>query len=175
MLNRHVDSRPGWGTLPEDHGREACRGSDTRHRSSRRSAAAKLETAKARSSRRTGVKLCAEPATTMESEYKRLVSLVNQRVLDVQVRDETYRQFRRPSPPATRPSPWFRDPPERDQGTADLESQGRRRGRSSRPGGRRAMNGGPRSGEYGRIKASYPGVITQRVSPGRLPPTRRRR
>ena len=40
-----------------------------------------------------GVKRAQASYSRWESEYKRLETLVNQRVLDVQVRDETYRQF----------------------------------------------------------------------------------
>ena len=40
-----------------------------------------------------GVKRAQASYTRWESEYKRLETLVTQRVLDVQVRDETYRQF----------------------------------------------------------------------------------
>ena len=59
-----------------------------------RAAEAKLETAKARIvSAEAGVKRAQASYTRWESEYKRLETLVNQRVLDVQVRDETYRQF----------------------------------------------------------------------------------
>src|SRR5262245_42032903 len=59
-----------------------------------RAAEAKVETAKARvASAQAGVKRAQASYTRWESEYKRLETLVTQRVLDVQVRDETYRQF----------------------------------------------------------------------------------
>ena len=59
-----------------------------------RAAEAKVVTAKARvASAEAGVKRAQASYTRWESEYKRLETLVTQRVLDVQVRDETYRQF----------------------------------------------------------------------------------
>ena len=77
-------------------------------------AEAKLETAKARIlSAEAGVKRAQASYTRWESEYKRLETLVAQRVLDVQVRDETYRQFEEAAAaPSTRPTRWSpRRPP----------------------------------------------------------------
>ena len=59
-----------------------------------RSAEAKLENMIARiAGAEAGVKRAQASYTRWESEYKRLEQLVTQRVLDEQVRDETYRQF----------------------------------------------------------------------------------
>ena len=59
-----------------------------------RAADAKVETARARIlSADAGVKRAQASYTRWDSEYKRLVTLVKQQVLDDQVRDETYRQF----------------------------------------------------------------------------------
>ena len=136
-----------------------------------RAAEAKLETAKARIvSAEAGVKRAQASYTRWESEYKRLETLVNQRVLDVQVRDETYRQFEEAAAArdqanamvsetnsaATRPTA------DRDRARVDVEAA-RADLRSPRP-----TSGRPGSCvEYGQIKAPYDGVITQRnVSPG---------
>ena len=118
-----------------------------------------------------GVKRAQASYTRWESEYKRLETLVNQQVLDVQVRDETYRQFEEAIAA-------------RDQAKAMVSP--RRTRRATRRG---PISNAPRVDveaaraelavaqanerearvivEYGRIKAPYPGVITQRnVSPG---------
>ena len=59
-----------------------------------RAADAKVETAGPRVlSAEAGVKRAQASYTRWDSEYKRLVTLVKQQVLDDQVRDETYRQF----------------------------------------------------------------------------------
>ena len=58
------------------------------------SAEAKLQTMIAQvAAAKAGVKRAQASYTRWESEYKRLEQLVTQRVLDEQVRDETYRQF----------------------------------------------------------------------------------
>ena len=116
-----------------------------------------------------GVKRAQASYTRWESEYKRLQILVNQRVLDVQVRDETYRQSRRRWRRATRRR---RPSPRRTRRTTrrgPISNAPPSTSRPPRPVRRRP--GHEREArvivEYGRIKAPYPGVITQRnVSPG---------
>jgi multidrug resistance efflux pump len=136
-----------------------------------RAAEAKLETAIARIvSAEAGVKRAQASYTRWESEYKRLEDLVKQRVLDVQVRDETYRQFeeaaaaREQAVAAVSEANSSRDQAaaDRDRARVDVDAAradlevARARDRESRV-----------QVEYGRIKAPYAGVITQRnVSPG---------
>jgi RND family efflux transporter MFP subunit len=139
--------------------------------SSLRAAEAKLETARARIvSAEAGVKRAQASYTRWDSEYKRLQTLVNQRVLDVQVRDETYRQFEEAAAAQDQAVAMVTETnSERDQATADRD-----RARVDVEAARadlevaRAQEREARVlVEYGHIKAPYNGVITQRnVSPG---------
>ena len=105
-----------------------------------------------------------------ESEYKRLEALVGQRVLDVQVRDETYRQFEEAAAARDQAEALVSETTSdrdmavasRDKARVDVEAARADLGvawadeRESRV-----------IVEYGQIKAPYAGVITQRnVSPG---------
>ena len=136
-----------------------------------RAAEAKLETAKARIlSAEAGVKRAQASYTRWESEYKRLEQLVAQRVLDVQVRDETYRQFEEAIAARDQANAMVSEMNSaRDQATADLE-----RARVDVEAARADLavaQANEREArvnvEYGQIKAPYDGVITQRnVSPG---------
>jgi multidrug resistance efflux pump len=136
-----------------------------------RAAEAKLETAKARvASAEAGVRRAQASYTRWESEYRRLETLVSQKVLDVQVRDETYRQFEEAS--ATRDqadaevseatSARDQATADRDRARVDIESA-----RADLEVARADERESRAVVEYGRIKAPYDGVITQRnVSPG---------
>ncbi len=136
-----------------------------------RAADAKLETAKARiTSAEAGVKRAQASYTRWESEYKRLQTLVNQRVLDVQVRDETYRQFEEAAAAVDQANAMVSETNSaRDQAAADRD-----RARVDVQAAQadlevaRALEREARVNvEYGQIKAPYDGVITQRnVSPG---------
>jgi HlyD family secretion protein len=136
-----------------------------------RAAAAKLETAKARIlSAEAGVKRAQASYTRWESEYKRLEDLVKQRVLDVQVRDETYRQFEEAIAARDQAFAAVSEAnSSRDQAAADLE-QARvdvEAARADLEVARAQERESRVLVEYGRIKAPYAGVITQRnVSPG---------
>jgi multidrug efflux pump subunit AcrA (membrane-fusion protein) len=139
--------------------------------SSLRSAEAKLETMIARvTSAEAGVKRAQASYTRWESEYKRLQLLVNQQVLDVQVRDETYRQFEEAAAALDQAIAGVAESKSaRDQAKADLEratvdvESARAQFAVAQAHEREARV----LVEYGRIKAPYPGVITQRnVSPG---------
>ena len=139
--------------------------------SASRAADAKLETTRARIlSAEAGVKKAQASYARWESEYKRLQTLVNQRVLDLQVRDETYRQFEEASAALDQAhamvseSNSARDQAaaDRDRARVDVEAAhadlevARAEEREARV-----------QVEYGHIKAPYDGVITQRnVSPG---------
>lgn len=136
-----------------------------------RAARSKLETTIARvASAEAGVKRSQASYTRWESEYRRLQDLVKQRVLDEQVRDETYRQFEEAI--AARDQAYAavaEAQAARDQAKADLEratvdvEAARARFAVAQAREREAKV----LVEYGRIKAPYPGVITQRnVSPG---------
>jgi HlyD family secretion protein len=136
-----------------------------------RSAEAKLETTLARIvSAEAGVKRAQASYTRWESEYNRLVDLVKQRVLDVQVRDETYRQFeeamaaRDQAVAAVSEANSSRDQAaaDRDRAKVDVEAA-----RAQLDVARAEEREARVQVEYGRIKAPYDGVITQRnVSPG---------
>jgi HlyD family secretion protein len=136
-----------------------------------RAAEARLETAVARiDSARAGVARAQASYTRWESEYKRLEQLVTQRVLDVQVRDETYRQFEEAAAAKDQAtavlaeSKAARDQAEADRDRARVDVDAARATlevAKERDGEARVQK------EYGRIKAPYAGVITQRnVSPG---------
>ena len=139
--------------------------------SAARSAEAKLETAKARvMSALAGVKRAQASYSRWESEYKRLVTLVKTRVLDVQVRDETFRQFEVAAAEREQAEAAVSEAKSaRDQSTADLE-----RARVDVEAARATLVVAQAEErlaqvnvDYGRIKAPYQGVLTQRnVSPG---------
>ncbi len=136
-----------------------------------RAADARLETAKARViSAEAGVKRAQASYTRWESEYKRLELLVTQRVLDVQVRDETYRQFEEAAAARDQATAMVSEMNSaRDQATADRD-----RARVDVEAARADLEvarADEREArvvvEYGQIKAPFDGVITQRnVSPG---------
>jgi RND family efflux transporter MFP subunit len=136
-----------------------------------RAAEAKLETAKARvRSAEAGVQRAQAGYTRWESEYKRLETLVTQRVLDVQVRDETYRQFEEAAAARDQANAMVSEMNSaRDQATADRD-----RARVDVEAARADLavaQADEREArvtvEYGQIKAPFDGVITQRnVSPG---------
>ena len=140
-------------------------------KSALRAAEARVPTADAKVvSAKAGVKRAQASYTRWESEYKRLETLVTQRVLDVQVRDETYRQFEE--------AVAVRDQAEAlvSETTADRERviADRDKARVDVEAARADLEVAKADErqtkvllEYGRIKAPYDGVITQRnVSPG---------
>jgi multidrug efflux pump subunit AcrA (membrane-fusion protein) len=136
-----------------------------------RAAEAKVETAKARIlSAEAGVKRAEASYTRWESEYKRLEELVKNRVLDAQVRDETYRQFEEAIAARDQANAMVSETTSaRDQAAADRD-----RARVDVESAKTALlvaQAQEREArvnvEYGRIKAPYAGVLTQRdVSPG---------
>jgi RND family efflux transporter MFP subunit len=136
-----------------------------------RAAEAKVETAKARiASANAGVKRAQASYARWDSEYKRLESLVSQRVLDVQVRDETYRQFEEAAAARDQAEAMVSESvsahvqavADRDRAKVDVESaQAKLQIALAEERVARVLV------EYGKIKAPYDGVITQRnVSPG---------
>jgi multidrug efflux pump subunit AcrA (membrane-fusion protein) len=139
--------------------------------SAARAAAAKLETARARvASAQAGVKRAQASLARWDSEYKRQVTLVNSRVLDVQVRDETFRQYEESAAALDQSQAMVSEANSaRDQAEADLE-----RARVDIEAARADLvvaQADERQArvlvDYGRIKAPYACVITQRnVSPG---------
>jgi HlyD family secretion protein len=162
--------------LVEQHGQRsaAVRRAEVQIRvaeSALRAAEAMLETAKARIlSAEAGIKRAQASNTRWGSEYKRLEALVTQGVLDVQVRDETYRQFEEAAAALDQANAAVSEATSaRDQATADRD-----RAKVDVEAARvdldvaRAHEREARVlVEYGRIKAPYAGVITQRnVSPG---------
>jgi multidrug efflux pump subunit AcrA (membrane-fusion protein) len=140
-------------------------------KSSLRAAEAKLETARARiASAEAGVKRAQASYTRWESEYRRLEKLVAQRVLDVQVRDETYRQFEEAAAARDQAeaalsesrSAFDQATADRDRARVDVEAA-----RADLDVARAEQHQSRVLVEYGRIKAPYAGVITRRnVSPG---------
>jgi RND family efflux transporter MFP subunit len=136
-----------------------------------RAADAKLETARARIvSADAGVKRAQASYTRWDSEYKRLQTLVTQRVLDVQVRDETYRQFEEAAAAVDQAVAMVSEAnsardqaaADRDRARVDVEAA-----RADLDVARAEEREARVFVEYGRIKAPYDGVITQRnVSPG---------
>jgi multidrug efflux pump subunit AcrA (membrane-fusion protein) len=136
-----------------------------------RAADAKVETAKARIlSAEAGVKRAEATYTRWESEYKRLEQLVKSRVLDVQVRDETYRQFEEAIAARDQASAMVSEATsardqaaaDRDRAAVDVESA-----RTALLVAQAQEREARVNVEYGQIKAPYDGVITQRnVSPG---------
>ncbi|MGO9599677.1 MAG: efflux RND transporter periplasmic adaptor subunit [Isosphaeraceae bacterium] len=136
-----------------------------------RAADAKVETAHARvSSAEAGVKRAQAGCTRWESEYKRLEQLVAQHVLDVQVRDETYRQFEEAIAARDQANAMVSEAnsslaqsvADRDRARVDVEAA--RADLSVAQANEREARVNV---EYGQIKAPYDGVITQRnISPG---------
>jgi multidrug efflux pump subunit AcrA (membrane-fusion protein) len=136
-----------------------------------RAAEAKVETARSRIvSAEAGVKRAQASYDRWESEYKRLVTLVNQNVLDVQVRDETYRQFEEAM--AARDQAYAMvsetksalDQAIADRETARVDVEAARADLVVAQANEREAKV---SVEYGRVKAPFRGVITQRnISPG---------
>ena len=105
-----------------------------------------------------------------DSEYKRLQTLVNQRVLDVQVRDETYRQFEEAvaardqanAMVAEATSARNQAAADRDKARADVDAA-----RADLEVAKADERLAKVLLDYGQIKAPYAGVLTQRnVSPG---------
>jgi RND family efflux transporter MFP subunit len=136
-----------------------------------KAAIARVETTEARIvSAKAGVKRAEASYTRWESEYKREETLVTQRVLDVQVRDETYRQFEESIAVRDQANAMVSESiSARDQAVADRERA--RVDVESARAALRVAEADEREArvnvEYGRIKAPYDGVITQRnVSPG---------
>ena len=136
-----------------------------------RAADAKLETTIARiASAQAGIKRAQASYSRWESEYKRLEQLVAQRVLDVQVRDETYRQFEEAAAARDQAEAAFSEAKssrdqasaDRDRARVDVEAAKAQLAVAQAKEREARVNV-----EYGQIKAPYPGVITQRnVSPG---------
>lgn len=121
-------------------------------------------------SARAGVKRAQASYTRWESEYKRLQTLVTQRVLDVQVRDETYRQFEEAEAARDQANALVsetqadheRSRANRDKARVDVEAA-RADLQVAKTDERQAQV----NLDYAHIKAPYPGIITQRnVSPG---------
>jgi multidrug resistance efflux pump len=136
-----------------------------------RAAEAKLETAKARvDSAEAGVKRAQASYTRWDSEYKRLDQLVSQRVLDVQVRDETYRQFEEAAAALDQARAMVSEMKSaREQATADRDRA--RVDVEAAHADLEVARANEREArvivEYGQVKAPFTGVITQRnVSPG---------
>ncbi len=139
--------------------------------SSLRAAESRLLTAEARIvSARAGVRRAQASYTRWESEYKRLEVLVAQRVLDVQVRDETYRQFEEAAAARDQADAMVSETTSdrdmavanRDRARVDVEAARADLGVAWANEQEARVNV-----EYGQIKAPYAGVITQRnVSPG---------
>ena len=139
--------------------------------SSLRAAEAKVRTTKARiTSAQAGVKRAEASYTRWESEYKRLETLVTQRVLDVQVRDETFRQFQEAAAARDQAEAMVSETvsahdqavADRDRAEVDVESA-----RAQLQVAQATERESRVLVEYGKIKAPYDGVITQRnVSPG---------
>jgi RND family efflux transporter MFP subunit len=121
-------------------------------------------------SARAGVKRAQASYTRWESEYKRLETLVSQRVLDVQVRDETYRQFEEAAAARDQADAMVSESTaDRDRAIADREKArvDVEAARADLDVAKADQREAKVVVEYGRIKAPYDGVITQRnVSPG---------
>jgi multidrug efflux pump subunit AcrA (membrane-fusion protein) len=136
-----------------------------------RAAEAKVETARARViSAEAGVKRAQASYTRWESESKRLEQLVAQQVLDVQVRDETYRQFEEAIAVRDQANAMVSEAnsslaqaiADRDRARVDVEAA-----RADLLVAQANEREARVNVEYGQIKAPYNGVITQRnISPG---------
>ncbi len=140
-------------------------------KASLRAAEARVVTAKARiDSAEAGVKRAQASYTRWESEYKRLETLVTQRVLDVQVRDETYRQFEEAAAARDQADAMVSETTsahvqaiaDRDRAKVNVESA-----EAQLKVAQAAEREARVLVDYGKIKSPYNGVITQRnVSPG---------
>lgn len=136
-----------------------------------RAAESMLRTTEARIvSARAGVKRADASYTRWDSEYKRLQTLVARRVLDEQVRDETYRQFEEAVAARDQAEAMVSETTaERDRAAADRD-----RAKVDVEAARADLAVAEVQDrqakvmlDYGQIKAPYDGVITQRnVSPG---------
>jgi HlyD family secretion protein len=130
-----------------------------------------VETAKARlASAKAGVNRAQAAYVRWESEYKRLQGLVAERVLNEQVRDETYRQFEEAVAVRDQATAAVAEATanvskviaDRDRAKVDVEAA-----RADLLVAQAEQSQARVVVEYGHIKASYPGIITQRnVSPG---------
>jgi HlyD family secretion protein len=136
-----------------------------------RSAVAKVETARAAVlSADAGVKRAQASYTRWDSEYKRLVTLAKKEVLDDQVRDETYRQFQEAEAARDQANAMVSEAKSSlDQAIADRERaqvdvEAARADLAVSQADERLAKVNV---DYGRIKAPFDGVITQRnISPG---------
>jgi multidrug efflux pump subunit AcrA (membrane-fusion protein) len=136
-----------------------------------RAAEAKVETARARVlSAEAGVKRAQASYTRWDSEYKRLQTLVKQQVLDMQVRDETYRQFEEAAAARDQADAMVSEMKsaldqalaDRDRARVDVEAA-----RADLVVAQADERQAKVNVEYGHIKAPFRGVITQRnISPG---------
>ncbi len=134
-------------------------------------AEARVKTTEARIvSARAGVKRAQASYTRWDSEYKRLETLVGQHVLDVQVRDETYRQFEEAAAARDQADSLVvettadrdRAIADRDKARVDVEAA-----RADLEVAKADERLAKVLLDYGQIKAPYAGVITERnVSPG---------
>jgi RND family efflux transporter MFP subunit len=136
-----------------------------------RAAESKLRTAEARIvSAKAGVDRAQASYVRWDSEYKRLETLVAQRVLDVQVRDETFRQFeeavavRDQAKAMVLETTADRDRAEADRDKARVDVEAARADLEIAKADERYAKV---LLDYAQIKSPYDGVITQRnVSPG---------
>ena len=136
-----------------------------------RAADAKVETARARVlSADAGVKRTQASYTRWDSEYKRLVTLAKKEVLDDQVRDETYRQFQEAEAARDQANAMVSEAKssldqaiaDRERAQVDVEAA-----RADLVVAQADERLAKVNVEYGRIKAPFDGVITQRnISPG---------
>jgi HlyD family secretion protein len=136
-----------------------------------RAAISQVETARARVlSAEAGVKRAQASYDRWDSEYKRLVTLVKQRVLDDQVRDETYRQFEEAvaardqayAMVSETKSALDQSIADRDHASVDVEAA-----KADLTVAQANERESKVLVEYGRVKAAFNGVITQRnISPG---------
>ena len=116
-----------------------------------------------------GVKRAQANYSRWESEYKREVVLVKTRVLDVQARDETYRQFEVAAAEREQAEAAVSEANGRDQAEADLECArvDVEAARADLAVAHAQERLAQVNVDYGRIKAPYAGVLTQlNVSPG---------
>ena len=136
-----------------------------------RAAEAKVEAYRARiATAEAGVKRAQASYTRWDSEYKRLVLLVKQQVLDDQVRDETYRQFEEAAAASDQANSMVTEMRSAfDQASADLEHArvDVEAAHADLTVAQANENQAKVMVEYGRIKSPFDGVITQRnISPG---------
>ena len=139
--------------------------------SAARAAVSRLENAEARiASAQAGVKRAQAAYTRWESEYKRLDQLVTSRVLDRQVRDETYRQFEESAAARDQATAMVAEAnasrdvaiADRDRAAVDVEAA-----KADYTVAQSEESLAKVFVDYGKVKAPYDGVITQRnVSPG---------